>query len=151
MYCGAPMSEERLVAEIPSELKRLVDADSRTNKQVVIAALWAEMGGERTAEVERRIDEKERRISTVESEKNERVRELDKLKNQKKALEKKLTKEEQEAAETWEEALALLHIERGVGGVTIKAPDSACEDFAKDLGMKLKPFKDELKTRWANE
>lgn len=71
--------EDRLVAEIPAHLKELVDSDSRSNKDVVITALWKEYGGEELASIERRIDEKKRRISNVESEKNERERELDEL------------------------------------------------------------------------
>jgi chromosome segregation ATPase len=35
---------ERLVAEIPSSLKYLVDQDDRTNKEIVIAALETELG-----------------------------------------------------------------------------------------------------------
>lgn len=81
--------EERLVAEIPSELKELIDADKRTNKEIVTAALWREFGGERRAVIDRRIEEKKRRISMRESERNEREREINELQDELEALEKK--------------------------------------------------------------
>ena len=91
---------ERLVAEIPAELKALVDADQRTNKQIVESALWREFGGERQGAIERRIDEKERRISILKSERNEREREIQEHKDQLSALQSKLgdmdSKERQE-------------------------------------------------------
>jgi len=73
------MSEERerLVAEIPSELKALVDADERTNREIVEAALVTEFGGEKKAAIERRIEQRKQRISLLESEKNERSREIE--------------------------------------------------------------------------
>jgi len=67
---------ERLVAEIPEELKRLADADERTNQEIVEAALWREFGGERKAALDRRIEEIENRLGMVKRERNERNREI---------------------------------------------------------------------------
>lgn len=69
--------EEMLSARVPEELKRLVDADQRSNQEIVRAALWREFGGERKASVERRIEEKENRINMIRREKNEREREIE--------------------------------------------------------------------------
>lgn len=90
---------ERLVAEIPAELKDLVDADRRTNKEVVKAALWREFGGERKSSLERRIEEKKHRISMIESERNERNRELEDERTELDALEQKLGAVEEQADE----------------------------------------------------
>lgn len=93
--------EERLVAEIPENLKRLVDADERTNKDVVEAALWREFGGERLAPLDRRIEEKKRRLSMLESERNERERELDEEEDELQALKRKRERlEEQKVQES---------------------------------------------------
>lgn len=72
------MSEELVMfsGRVPEELKQLVDADPRDNQEVLRAALWREMGGERMASLDRRIEEKKNRISMIEREKNEREREL---------------------------------------------------------------------------
>ncbi|ELY91444.1 hypothetical protein [Natrialba taiwanensis] len=83
------MSEERLVAEVPDELKRLVDADSRFNKEIVQAALWREFGGEKNSAIDQRIDEKKKRITVVENELEKREAELEELRRELKALEAK--------------------------------------------------------------
>jgi len=90
------MGEERIVAEIPAELKELVDTDKRTNKEIVEAALWREFGGQRKSALQRRIDEKERRISILESERNEREREIEEERQELEALQSKLETTEQE-------------------------------------------------------
>jgi predicted phage tail protein len=56
---------ERLVAEIPSSLKYLVDEDDRTNKQIVITALERELGvntNDSVAVIDRKIRRKEQRL-----------------------------------------------------------------------------------------
>jgi len=109
--------EERLVAEIPSDLKALVDADQRTNKEVVQAALWREFGGERKGPLERRIEEKKRRISMIESEKNERERELQEERNELEALEEKYNSVDSPAEKTIKEATDILEPPLGAAQV----------------------------------
>lgn len=88
---------ERLVAEIPSYLKQRVDADPRDNRQVVIESLESEFQTAEDAAVRRRINEKERRISNVKSERDSRNEELERLRSEVKSLEKQLeTVEEME-------------------------------------------------------
>lgn len=74
---------------LSEELHDLLNADGRTNSEVVEAALWREFGGERKGPLERRIEEQRRRISMIESEKNERERELDEHRETLRALEVK--------------------------------------------------------------
>ena len=104
------MSEERemLSARVPSELKRLVDADQRSNQEVMEAALWREFGGQRKGAVERRIEEKERRLSMVTSERKERKREEEKIKEKIAALKEKKRAIEENNAEHREEKLRKL-------------------------------------------
>lgn len=102
------MSEEMLSARVPSELKRLVDADKRTNQEVVQAALWREFGGERKASIDRRIEEKENRISMIERERNEREREIEDERKELEALKTKREKIESHAADERENVLERL-------------------------------------------
>lgn len=74
---------------IPAELKALVDADRRTNQEVVEAALWTEFGGESKGAVDRRINEIDRRIEAVETERQNRDREIEELRNKKESLQTK--------------------------------------------------------------
>jgi len=88
------MTEEVMLSgRVPKELKELVDADRRDNQEVLRAALWREFGGERRADIERRIEEKERRVSMIRSEKNERQRELEREQSELEALQTKLNTE----------------------------------------------------------
>lgn len=100
------MSEERemLSARIPSELKDLVDADGRSNQEVVRAALWREFGGKRVGDLERRIKEKERRISIVKEERERRESELSELQKELNALEEKYDKKKEREQSQLEEA-----------------------------------------------
>jgi len=82
--------EEMLSARVPEDLKRLVDADERSNQEIVRAALWREFGGERKASVERRIEEKENRINMIRREKNEREREIEEEEQDLEALKAKV-------------------------------------------------------------
>jgi len=98
-WCG--MSEElvMLSGRVPEELKQLVDADPRDNQEVLRAALWREMGGERMASLERRIEEKQNRINMIEREKNERERELEEERDELEALKLKLEQEQEQENE----------------------------------------------------
>jgi len=104
------MSEERemLSARVPAELKQLVDADQRDNQEVLEAALWREFGGQRRGAVERRIEEKERRLSMVTSERKERKREEETIKEEIAALEEKKKAIDENKAEHKEEKLRKL-------------------------------------------
>jgi len=151
---GVSEQTERLVAELPPELKRLVDADSRTNKEVVEAALWREFGGERLGSLERRIEEKQDRINMIQREKNERERELEQEQEELEALRLKheqLEKEEtvgrKQKEELWAEAESAIQIERMGGLRVIVSPDSHVETWADRLEMPVDAFRAELKER----
>jgi len=135
---------ERLVAEIPEELKRLVDADRRANKEAVIAALWREYGGDKMGALDRRIEETKQRISMVERERNERERELEELREDLKALEAKrdtVESERESEEETLQDAIDKAK----------KAPrdpsNPAIQTQAKRVGMTPEEFLAELPER----
>lgn len=139
--------EERLVAEIPAELKGFVDADNRSNKEVVIAALWREFGGERMSALDRRIEEKERRVSMIKSEKNERERELERHREDLEQLRAKrsevTSKKEQQAQELVEGAARDLTQSKWLSSVSIEEqlPDeSDVEPYASDCSLSTAEF-----------
>lgn len=109
------------MAEIPSELKELVDADRRSNKTVVIAALWREFGGERKGHMERRIEEKQQRITMLERERNERNREIaeeqEELEQLKTMLERMKTQAEREEEQAIEQAVKVIQPNKEVRSV----------------------------------
>jgi len=71
-------NRELLGARIPPELKKLVDADPRSNQDIVEAALWAEFGGRKKSALEakkdHKLDQLEAIDASIESEKKERRR-----------------------------------------------------------------------------
>lgn len=110
---------------LPPDVKGMMDADtSRTNSEIVESALIHEYGGERKGALERRIEEKERRISMVRSEKNERERELEEMESKLDALRTRKRKAEQEHEQAREEM-----IERAVEQLT---PDTWLTSIAKE-------------------
>jgi chromosome segregation ATPase len=137
---GSGMTDdtERLVAEIPSELKELVDADRRTNKEIVEAALWREFGGERKGALQRRVEEKRRRISMIETEKNERQRELEEERQALDALESKL-----EATQT-EREMMLSEAREQLADTPKDAENPAVKNWAEKLDMTPEALLEEL-------
>lgn len=72
------MTEKRQVkVYLPEELHDLLNADSRSNSEAVEAALWREFGGERQGALDRRIEEKHRRITVIQEEMKDRKDELE--------------------------------------------------------------------------
>lgn len=64
------MSEEVMLSgRVPEELKKLVDADPRTNQEIIQAALWKEFGGKRQSVVEQQIDHKQEQLKSIRDEK----------------------------------------------------------------------------------
>lgn len=104
----ATRDEERLTAAVPAELKRLIDADSRTNKSVVEAALWAEYGGHRKGALEVRIEEKQNRISMIQREIDERRQELATERQKLESLQAKLDRDRTYVDDVVEEAAEVL-------------------------------------------
>jgi len=105
---GDDEDTERLVADIPADLKELVKADPRTIREIVVSSLQREFQTKSTAAVERRIDEKRSRINQLETEKNERKREIAKEQDELERLQQVLEQNRTEQSETEAEAIEAL-------------------------------------------
>ncbi len=136
---------EMLSARIPSELKRLVDADTRTNQQVVEAALWREFGGERKASIDRRIEEKKNRMSVIEREKNERERELEQEKEELKALKAKRSKIEEQTDEELQSVI------RKCQNVPANPENGFIREWADDVDMSAEELAHEVAETYDKE
>jgi len=137
--------EEMLSARVPEDLKRLVDADERSNQEIVRAALWREFGGERKASVERRIEEKENRINMIRREKNEREREIEEEEQELEALKAKVENIEEkkdEYQEQLEEVAELLPAPRNRD-----ADHPAVKAQSKKLGVEPEELINDLAER----
>lgn len=141
--------EERLVAEIPGELKRLVDADSRSNKQVVIAALWNEFGGKKKNALETQKELKEQRLQALDEERNALDKNREKLVAEINALDAKI-EETQTAEEAYESALDDL-LDRLEGGELTRLQPVVCEDVADEHGKNAEDVWADSKQRAANQ
>jgi len=105
---GDDEDTERLVADIPADLKELVKADPRTIREIVVSSLQREFQTKSTAAVERRMDEKRSRINQLETEKNERKREIAKEQDELERLQRVLEQNRTEQSETEAEAIEAL-------------------------------------------
>jgi len=92
---------EQFKVRLDSDLKRLVDADTRTNKELTHVALWREFGGERQAALDIQIEHKEEREEMVRSQIKDLQEELQQILEEKEALlsKKEKMQEEQNAYE----------------------------------------------------
>jgi len=131
-------SLERLVAEIPDELKKLVDADPRNNREVAIASLWREFGGQRLGVLERQIEEKKNRVSIVEHEIESRKQELAKLKTELEALRQKAKAVEDNQEDTIADAREALE------GVPRNPDNPGIKNWADKLGLTEQALIDKL-------
>lgn len=91
--------EERLHVYLDSELKRLVDADSRTNKDVVNAELWRAFGGQKQGALENRIALKEQQLDALKGEKSQIQNEIQDVEHELHALKEQVEQMEQEAVD----------------------------------------------------
>jgi len=134
------MSEntEMLSSRVPQELKDLVDADPRNNQEVVRAALWREFGGERLGDLERRIKEKEQRISIIEEERQKRESEIDDLQRERSALREKYEEKQAEKEDSLEDAREALE------NVPLAVDNPAVENWADKLDLSPEDLLDKL-------
>lgn len=139
--------EERLVADIPSELKQLIDADSRTNKQVVISALWDEFGGQRASDIEREKREKEDRRTYLQEQVDERLGEIEELDQQIQALERKANRMQEDKSDLWDAAENAVTV---VDGEIIEG-EQYLAHHASNLNLSVEELRSELIQRCNDE
>lgn len=136
---------ETLIAEVPSELKDLVDADSRFNREVVEAALWKEYGGHKKSALEQRVTEQKNRISMIEGEVDARHEELERERRKLEAFREKLD-ERQSFRET------MLSEAEGVLTPEMLRPDNpAVENWAEKVELPVTEFINRMKERLSGD
>lgn len=121
-----------LSVRVPEDLKELVDTDTDDNQEVVERALRYEYGGTNQAATRRRIQDKKRRKSNLETEVEERQIQIEKLDDQIQALKDKLSTQknvkEQLKEKKLQEAKDILE------GIT-NPTDPAVQNWAEKLNM----------------
>ena len=82
------MSERVLLGtRIPEELKQLVDADPRTNQQIVEAALWNEFGGRKASALEAKKEHKVRQLEAIQASIGSEEEDLERVKQEIRSIE----------------------------------------------------------------
>jgi len=91
------VSEEiQLKVRVPDELKDLVDADQRNNKEVVKAALWSEFGGRKKSALEAKKQHKIEQLQAIEREIDKEREDKERVRSEVEALEAKIEKMDEE-------------------------------------------------------
>lgn len=138
---ASPDDRVPLPIEVPKKLKRLVDADTRFNREVVEAALWKEYGGHGKTGIQQRITELEKRKTLIEHEIEERREELQQVDVQieslRDELEGKLTAQQQVLDEA-EEVLSMR---------TLHPENEATRHWAEKAEMDPETFVDTMTNR----
>lgn len=89
-------NEVELFTRIPEELKDLVDADSRANKEVVKAALWSEFGGRKKSALEAKKQHKLEQLQAIEKEIEAERKDKNRVRSEIEALEAKIERMDEE-------------------------------------------------------
>ena len=137
------MSDEMLSGRVPSELKRLVDADPRNNQDVLRTALKREFGSDETSRLEMRLEHRREQRRMLERERKEIEGDIASLDEEIAALEEQLDALEAETSR-YESALddildmmteSEMHVDPGHGKVTTLATESGntAEAVIEDL------------------
>lgn len=88
--------EVQLKVRVPDDLKDLVDADSRNNKEVVKAALWSEFGGRKKSALEAKKQHKLEQLQAIEKEIQAEREDKQRVRSEVEALESKIERMDEE-------------------------------------------------------
>ena len=128
---------------LPKSIAELLDAHPRTNSDVATSALKAYLRSGELEEVDRRLDELQRRESVVKDERNERERELERISDERESLKKR--RERIEEVQQSEQKQLERTIEELVESNVARDPDNeAIKTSAKKLDMAPEELLDEL-------
>jgi chromosome segregation ATPase len=128
---------------LSKSIAELLDAHPRTNSDVATSALKAYLRSGELEEVDRRLDELQRRESVVKDERNERERELERIAEQRDSLKKQ--RERIEEVQQSEQKQLERIIEELVESNVPRDPDNeAIQNSAKKLDMTPEELLDEL-------
>lgn len=135
---------ERLVAEIDPELKTLVDKDTRTNRQVVEAALWSEFGGRKKSALEAKRDHKLEQAKAIEASIESEKDDYNRVMSEVDALDAQIEKMEQEGPVYEEDIEAFLDNFAGSRAVFPRFK-SEVEDIGTEHNKSLKQVISDIK------
>lgn len=139
------MSEKRQKkVYLTDETADLMDAHDRSNSDLVESALRAYLRSGEVAEIQRQIDELERRRSNLVSERNARDRSIDEIDDELGALRKRLDRMEERQATEREE---LADVTDQLADAPRDPSNPAIQAKAKSLGMTPEELVDELPDR----
>lgn len=136
---------ERLVAEVPPELKRMLKQDERNIKDIVESALWREFGDEEYQALKRRKQTRERKVQRI-------THEIEDLKDERRSARREIERiqakieEYEQRQDTYEDLLtdleALLH-----DGVCVFEDHKKVKEAAEVGNTQPEAVIDELKDR----
>lgn len=135
--------EEQLLVRIPASLKDLVDADSRTNKEIVKTALWREFGGERKSFLETKKEHKLTQAAQLESEGEDILDEAEQLREEAERLEAKI--EDLEEDTSYEDDLGDLLAEFANSRAVLPRFRSDAKEIAEEHGKPLSQIEEDLR------
>jgi len=135
--------EERVHAWVPKTLKRLMDADERSIKEVVTAALWQEYGGKKKSALQAQKEQKEARLESIREE-------IRVLRDQERELESEVRGLEDaiESAEDdigYEDELKALFNEFANSRAVLPAFRTDAQEIADDHGRGLAQIEEDLR------
>lgn len=135
----------QFATHIPTELKDLIDADSRTNYEVAESAFWKEFGGRRRTGHEQRLLELDKRETIVREEIKERENELQEIIDEKERI-----RASKEARDTMEERV-LGEAARMFNQRMLDPDNPAIKKKAREAELPPEEFVDRLRDRMSDE
>ena len=139
-------NRERLIAEVPSNLKQLVDADQRTNRDVVISALKRELGSDETSRLEMQLEHRREQRQMFKKEIQGTQSKVASLNDEISALEDQLETIEDES-DSYENALDDVLDEMVDEGTHVFDGHGSIRDIATDHNTDQPVVIDDLKDR----
>lgn len=129
---------------IPKELKNHLDSDHRPNQKVVTDALRRELGDEEQVRIKQKLEELDRRIVNIQSEKSKRERKLEELTEERGRLEKLQQEKEDRREQYAEDCLD------AIGHLPDDPANPAVDNWADKAGIDNEEFY-EMLTQVAND
>lgn len=138
------MGYDLYAEDLDKDLKRFMDADERTKREITEAALWREFGGTRKSSLDVRIEHKDRRIQMLVDEIADLQDELEREREERAALASK--REELEQDETsYEEALEDLFNEFANSRAVLPQFRADAKELAEEHGRTLGEIEQDLR------
>lgn len=129
---------------LSDDLKRFMDADSRTKREITETALWREFGGTRKSSIDIRIEHKDRRIEVLRDEIEDLKQELETEREERELLVAK-REEIEEEGRSYEEDLEDLFTEFANSRAILPRFRSEAKEIEREHGKPLEDIEADLK------